>query len=154
MDSPQRTGAMAFGILTLTWVAGALLAGCDRRFDVPVERYVVRLEADARTPQACSEAVSIRFEPVKIAPQVPGNLYQMDTFSDKSVIVDKPVLDGPDNWECWFSYRSPALAPGKWLVVGEFSDGSRSCLRDVGPGKPDRVRIDQEEGCVEFGAKL
>jgi hypothetical protein len=139
---------MRAGTLVLTPIT-ALLAGCERRFDVPLERYEVRMEADARAPEACSEALSIRFEPVKVSPQVEGNLYERDTFSDKAVAVDKPVEDGAGNWECWFTYRSPALAPGKWLVVGEFANGSQSCLRDVGPGLPNRVRIDQEDGCVE-----
>jgi hypothetical protein len=137
-------------VLSLTVACTTWLVSCDRKFEVPIERYEVRIEADASTSQACSEAVSIRFEPVKVAPQVPGNLYQTEAFSDESVIVDGPVQDGPDNWECWFTYRSPALAPGKWLVIGEFSDGSRSCLREIGSGLPSRVRIDQEEGCVEF----
>jgi hypothetical protein len=125
----------------------ALAAGCDRKFDAPSQRYEVRVEADARSRDACSETVGIRLEPLKLERRAEGDRYATQAFTDSAVIDGDPVMDGPDNWECWFVYQTPALAPGKWLVVGEFSTGSKSCLRDVGPLWPNTVRIDEEEGC-------
>jgi hypothetical protein len=131
-------------------VTSGLAAGCDRKLEEPILRYEVRMEADAKSADACEEKGAIRFEPVKIAPQAPDNLYQMTAFSNLADMIGKPMLDGPNNYECWYTYQSPALSPGKWLVTGEFSNGSQSCLLEVEPGLPARIRIDQEDGCVEF----
>ena len=148
MNTSHRRTRTNVVIATLS--LSILATACGSRVEPPVLRYEVRLEADARTREACRENVAIRFEPVNIAPQVASHLYQMDPFTEDAVIADKPQLDGPDNWECWLTYRSPALSPGKWKIVGEFSNGTQSCLRNVEPGRPNRVRIDQEDGCVEF----
>jgi hypothetical protein len=150
MITSNRRVRTNVAVVTASVFLSVLVTACASREEAPVVRYEVRLEADARTQEACRENVAVRFEPVSVAPQVLSNLYQMTTFTQDAVITDKPVLDGPDNWECWLTYRSPALSPGKWKIVGEFSNGTQSCLRDVGPGLPDRVRIDQEDGCVDF----
>ncbi len=130
--------------------ASALASGCG---DDPVSKpsYIeVRLEANAPNQPECHEAVAIRFEPIVVDPQPAGSLYQTATYTDQPIIDGKPVTDGANNWECWFTYRSRDLAPGTWRIVGEFSDGSMSCIREVAPGEENRVRIDQEDGCVEY----
>jgi hypothetical protein len=135
---------------SLVLAASALASGCG---DDPASKpsYVeVRLEANAPNQIQCHEAVAIRFEPVVVNPQPAGSLYQTATYTDQPMIDGKPVMDGPNNWECWFTYRSRDLAPGTWRIVGEFSDGSMNCVREVTPGGENRVRIDQEDGCVEF----
>jgi hypothetical protein len=152
MNQLNRPVLKRLAVATAALAVTALAVGCSRAGNPPIIRYQVRLEADARTPEACNENVAVRFAPVSVSPQVPGNLYQMTAFSDESVITGKPTRAGPEDWECWHTYTSPALSPGKWKVVGEFSSGSQSCLRDVGPGKPNRVSIDQEDGCVEVEA--
>jgi hypothetical protein len=110
------------------------------------------MEADAPNVEQCNEAVAIRFEPVNIDAQKAGSPYDTRTYTDQPVITGKPVKEGPDNLECWFTYRSRDLAPGTWRIVGEFSSGPQSCVREARPGQPNRVRIDQEDGCVEFDA--
>lgn len=140
----------AVGCVALT--ACALGAACDRRLDFPLVRYDVRLEADAVNVDKCDGTVDVAFDPVHVAPQVEGNLYQMTAFTYTAALVGKPVEDGPRNYECWYDYRSPALSPGTWKITGEFPDGSKSCLRDVGGGQsPTGVAIDQQQGCVEPG---
>jgi hypothetical protein len=141
----RRTPITAIVVIAL---ASAVLAACDDA-EAPVNYYEVRIEADAPSPNDCREAVAIRFEPVRIEKTPPRSLYQTDTYSDQPVIEGHPVEDGPGNWECWFTYRSRDLAPGQWRIVGEFSTGTQSCVRDVGPGRPRFVRLDQEEGCVD-----
>jgi hypothetical protein len=144
LERAARLSAVSAALVT-----SGLAAGCDRKLEEPVLRYEVRMEADAKSADACDAKGAIRFEPVKIAPQARDNLYQMTAFSNLADMVGKPMLDGPDNYECWYTYQSPALSPGKWLVTGEFSSGSQSCLLEVAPGLPARIRIDQEDGCVE-----
>jgi len=144
-QTPERLVAAA---ATLTVMLSAL-QGCTTEQNVPVLRYVVRLEADARSPQECHEDVGISFEPVSIAPQVPSHLYQVEAFSNVAQATGKPVEDGPGSWECWHTFVSPALAPGKWKIVGEFTGASQGCLRDVQAGGNNQVIIDQEDGCVE-----
>lgn len=132
----------------------AVLQGCTERVDEPVLRYTVRLEADAHSPQECRQDVALSFDPVSIAPQVPSQLYQMTAFSNVAQVTSKPEEDGTGNWECWHTFVSPALSPGKWKIVGEFTGASQGCLRDVQPGMPNQLIIDQEDGCVEPKAPL
>lgn len=129
---------------------GVLATGCTGGIESKINYYDVRLEADAPNLAECHEAVAVRFEPVKVDLQPAGSLYQTATYTDQPVITGKPVSDGPNNWECWFTYRSRDLAPGTWQIVGEFSSGPRSCAREIRPGLPNRVSIDQEDGCVAF----
>lgn len=131
-------------------LGSALLAGCAESTGSPLNYFEVRLEADAPNVAECHEAVAVRFEPVKVDREPAGSPYQTDTYTDQPEIVGKPVAEGPDNWECQFTYRSRDLAPGSWRIVGEFSSGPQSCVREVRPGLTGRLRLDQEDGCVEF----
>lgn len=144
MPLHARTAVVA----ALLGSTAALLAGCGGA-DRPIDYYEVRIEADAPNARECREAVAIRFEPVRIGAQPPGTLYQTETYSDQPVIEGQPVEDGPGNWECWFTYRSRDLAPGQWRIVGEFANGTQSCVREVGPGHPAFVRLDQADGCID-----
>lgn len=131
--------------------ATSLLAGCDRPAAPPLNYYEVRLEATATNEKDCREQVLVLFEPVKIASEPLGSLYETKAYADRPLIEGKPVLDGPNNWECHFTYRSRDLAPGTWTITGTFpSGGSQHCSREVLPGHLGHVRLDQEEGCVEF----
>jgi hypothetical protein len=130
-------------------IVGMLGSGCDSRMDFPLIRYDVRLE-EAAQGGSCDDVVDVAFDPIQIAPQVEGNLYQMSAFTYPVANSAKPVEDGPGNHECWYDYLSPALSPGKWKISGEFDDGSRSCLRDVNEKAPAAVIIDQEDGCMDL----
>jgi hypothetical protein len=130
----------------------ALASACARSTGSPANYFEVRLEADAPNVAECHEAVAVRFEPANIDKEPAGSPYQTDTYTDQPQIVGKPVADGPDNWECQFTYKSRDLAPGTWRIVGEFSSGTQSCVREIRPGRSNRVRLDQEDGCVEFDA--
>jgi hypothetical protein len=140
-------------IIALPVVASLCVAGCGSGQDVPLVRYQVRLESSARTPEDCGDSVDVAFDPVRIAPQVEGNLYRVQAFTYVAASAGRPVQDGPGAFECWYDYLSPALAPGKWKITGEFSNGSMSCLRDVGPGAVSGVAIDQEDGCADLEPK-
>ena len=139
-------------------IATALLAGCAQKIDTPLNYYEVRLEGTATNPEDCRAQVLVQFEPVKIQPETAGSLFETKGYVDRPDLVGKPVLDGPNNWECWFTYRSRDLAPGTWRISAVFpppaSDQpmgiTQSCERQVIPGRLGHVRIDQEEGCVEF----
>ena len=147
--------AIAFGA-----VCSSLLTGCARTTAAPTNYYEVRLEATAKNQDDCSEEVSIEFAPVKVARAPVGSLYQSESYVDRPQIVGKPVLDGPNNWECHFTYRSRNLSPGTWRITGMFPSPvnadypaiSQTCEREVVPGRQGRVRLDQEEGCTEFDA--
>jgi hypothetical protein len=130
--------------------ASVLAAACSGDAGSTVNYYDVRLEADAPSVAECHEAVAIRFEPVKLDPQPADSLYQTATYTDQPVITGKPASDGPGNWECRFTYRSRDLAPGTWHIVGEFSNGPRSCEREIRPGLANRLAIDQADGCVDL----
>jgi len=139
-------------------IATALLAGCTQKADAPLNYYEVRLEGTATNQEDCRGQVLVQFEPVRIQPETSGSLYETKGYVDRPELVGKPVLDGPNNWECWFTYRSRDLAPGTWRISAVFpsptSDESmgitQSCERQALAGRMGRVRIDQEEGCVEF----
>jgi len=154
MDKSSRKIPFKLVAGSFAMTAAGLMAGCGQPAPTPANYFEVRMEADAPNAEQCNEAVAIRFEPVQIDAQQAGSPYDTRTYTDQPVITGKPVKDGPDELECWFNYRSRDLAPGTWRIVGEFSSGPQSCEREVRPGKPNRVRIDQEDGCVEFDAPL
>jgi hypothetical protein len=138
-------------------MATALLAGCTQSAGAPLNYYEVRLEGTATNQEDCRGQVLVQFEPVKIQPEATGSLYETKGYVERPDLVGKPVLDGPNNWECWFTYRSRDLAPGTWRIsavfpspTGEDPGITQGCEREVMPGRIGRVRIDQEEGCVEF----
>ena len=145
-----RSGRLKILAMTGAAAVTTLVSGCGGAPSHEPNYIEVRLEANAPNLDECHEAVAIRFEPVDVALQPRGSLYETATYTDQPLIVGKPVNDGANNWECWFTYHSRDLAPGTWRIVGEFSDGSISCVRDIKLGTEDRVRIDQEDGCVEF----
>ena len=93
MNQLNRPGFVRLVAATVALAVTALVVGCGRAGNPPIIRYQVRLEADARTPEACNENVAVRFAPVNVAPQVPGNLYQMKAFSDEAVITGKPTAN-------------------------------------------------------------
>lgn len=128
-----------------------LLAGCAPKASPPLNYYEVQLEATATNEKDCREEVLVLFEPLKIASEPLGSLYETKAYADRPLIEGKPVLDGPNNWECHFTYRSHDLAPGTWTITATFPSGSaQKCIREVLPGRMGHVRLDQEEGCVEF----
>lgn len=147
----SKNGSLPRTKLTVMALAGCLIAGCSRSTIPPINYYEVRLEATAPDAADCADQVVIEFDPLKIEPQPLGSLYQTEPYVDRPYIVGKPVLDGPNNWECQFTYRSRDLAPGTWQITGVFPQGSpQRCEREVIPGRMGHVRLDQEEGCVDF----
>jgi hypothetical protein len=151
MPCYRRAHVQHLASLSCLAVLAVLGTGCERSPTPGTVRYRVRLEADARTHTNCREVVGVRFIPVQTAQRSAGAASRNDAFSERTEIRGTPVLDSVDNnWECWFTYDSPPLALGKWQVVGEFADSSRSCLRDVVPDQPNAVRIDQDSGCSDW----
>jgi len=148
MINLPSAGPLLLAAVTLG-ITAAALEGCASHQDAALVRYTILLESDARSPQECGVDVGISFEPVNVAPQVESQMYQMTAFSNVATITSKPVEDGPGNWECWHTYVSPALSPGKWKIVGEFTGASQGCLRDAEPGSPNQLIIDQDDGCLE-----
>ncbi|MFO1425963.1 MAG: hypothetical protein U1F11_03120 [Steroidobacteraceae bacterium] len=158
MMAPPRMPAAARALLPLALLAtplllaGLMLAQATQADAVqPWQTYYeVRLEADGVQSKECDVGVEVALTPVDVPTPPPGSPYVVNPIVDHARITGRPIEDGPRNWECWFSYRSPLLAPGKWRISGEFLSGTQACVRDVRPGGPNRVRIDEGEGCVEY----
>ncbi|MEZ5473944.1 MAG: hypothetical protein R3E72_02955 [Steroidobacteraceae bacterium] len=149
----DRSNLVAFWlIVTLSALALSLLAGATWADTRQPWRtyYEIRLEADGNKASDCKVGVEVSLNPIDVKPPPPGSAYVRESIVDHPTISGKPVQDGPKNWECWYSYRSPLLAPGKWEISVAFNTATQTCVRDVAPGKPNRVRVDEEDGCVEF----
>lgn len=150
---PVGSGALAAYVLVLLG-HGLLMAGCGHAVDAAPLRYRVRLEASVASPARCSEAVGVRFVPVRTGARRMGPGLRTTAFSDHAQPRGVPVPEGGEHWACRFAYESPPLAPGAWQVVGEFADSSQSCLRVVAPGQANAVRIRQGDGCSDWDGRL
>jgi hypothetical protein len=129
-----------------------LLAGCSQGTDALPTHYEVQLAVASSSPEDCNAIVGIRFQPVQLIHLPPGKTDPSVAVTDRVQLHGTPAKDSADRWRCTQTYESVALAAGKWQVVGEFVDGSQSCLRDVAPGQPNAVKIDQVDGCSDPAA--
>ncbi len=148
---PRRRRCLPRAILRHGLIAVAtLLAACGRGADAVPTHYAVQLAVASASPVECSGIVGIRFQPVQLLDLPKGKTDPVLALTDRVRIQGTPLKDRAGRWRCTQTYESGALAAGKWQVVGEFADGSQSCLRDAAPGQPNAVKIDQAEGCSDW----
>ncbi|MEZ5500818.1 MAG: hypothetical protein R3E77_15500 [Steroidobacteraceae bacterium] len=139
---------------SLTMVVLASLAAGQAASAPPDKGYgwqtylTVVLEADGFEGSVCEHPPSISLNPVTVRDGEPRTLYSHDAIVAQTLKVGRPIEDGPKNFECWFEYHSPLLAPGVWKVTGEFASGSKSCNKSVEPHSENVLHIDEEEGCI------